>query len=97
MESGINDLNGFVVRTKFVRDATPEISVLNDDWLAKGAVGSKPHMKTILIEDENGFPLFKHPDGSVTEALAGMDNRPGMAEHYRFVLDDAKSKEQGLL
>lgn len=97
MESGINDLNGFVVRTKSVRDATPEISVLNDDWLAKGAVGSKPHMKTILIEDENGFPLFKHPDGSVTEALAGMDNRPGMAEHYRFVLDDAKSKEQGLL
>jgi hypothetical protein len=31
MKSGINDLNAFVVRTKGLRDATDEISVLNDD------------------------------------------------------------------
>ena len=31
MESGVNDLNTFVVRTKGLRDASDEISVLNDD------------------------------------------------------------------
>ena len=97
MESGVNDLNAFIIRTPAVRDATPEISVLNDDWLVKGAVGSTPHMTTKYIEDENGFPLFLHADGTTSPALAGNENRHGMAEHYRFVLDDAQNKGQGLL
>lgn len=97
MDSGVNDLNAFVVRTPAVRDATPEISVLNDDWLAQGAQGSTPHMRTKLIYDKDGFPLYQHPDGTTTFALAGVDNRPGMAEHYRYVLDDAAKKGEGLL
>lgn len=35
-ESGVNDINAFVVRTPNMRDATKEISVLNDDFLVKG-------------------------------------------------------------
>lgn len=31
-----NDLNAFIVRTPNVRNATDEISVLNDDALTKG-------------------------------------------------------------
>lgn len=92
-----NDLNAFIVRTPNVRNATDEISVLNDDALTKGYWGSKPHMSTKLIEDADGFPMFLHKDGTITPALAGYDNRPGMAEHYRYVLDDAKIKKQGLL
>lgn len=92
-----NDLNAFIVRTPNVRNATDEISVLNDDALTKGYWGSKPHMSTKLIEDADGFPMFLHKDGTTTPALAGYDNRPGMAEHYRYVLDDAKIKKQGLL
>ena len=38
-ESKTNNINAFVVRTPAVRDASKEISVLNDDWLIKG--GSK--------------------------------------------------------
>lgn len=97
MESGVNDLNAFVVRTPAVRDATPEISVLNDDWLVKGAQGSTPHMNTKLIYDKDGFPLFLQPDGSTSPALGGYDNRQGMAEHYRFVLNDAQKNKQGLI
>lgn len=38
-ESKTNNISAFVVRTPAVRDASKEISVLNDDWLIKG--GSK--------------------------------------------------------
>lgn len=38
-ESKTNNINAFIVRTPAVRDASKEISVLNDDWLIKG--GSK--------------------------------------------------------
>lgn len=38
-ESKTNNINAFVVKTPAVRDASKEISVLNDDWLIKG--GSK--------------------------------------------------------
>lgn len=73
-ESGVNDINGFVVRTPEVRDASREISVLNDDFLIKG--GSKV--------DYHG------PVGATNE-------RQAMAQHYRYVLNDAKNKKQGLL
>lgn len=92
-----NDLNAFVVKTPNVRDATHEISVLRDSYLTRGQLGSTPHMSTKYIEDKDGFPLFLHKDGSTTPALVGYENRPGMAEHYRYILDDAKIKKQGLL
>ena len=38
-ESGVNDINAFIVRTPKVRDSSKEISVLNDDFLVQG--GSK--------------------------------------------------------
>ena len=97
LESGVNDLNGFIVNTKAVRNATPEISVLNDDLLVQGFKGTTPHMSTKYIEDATGFPMYLHPDGTTTPALAGYEPRQGMAEHYRFVLDDAKTKGEGLL
>ena len=97
MESGINDLNAAVVRTEKVRDATPEISVLNDEFLVRGMYGSSPHMRTKYIEDADGFPMYQHPDGTTTPALVGEENRIGMAEHYRYVLDDAYKNKQGLL
>ena len=34
-ESGVNDINAFVVNSKGLRDATDEISVLNDDFISK--------------------------------------------------------------
>jgi hypothetical protein len=94
MESGINDLNVFVVRTDAVRDGTQEISVLYDNTLINTPAY---HGKSKLIVDEDGFPMFKRPDGSTRDALAGSEDRVGMAEHYRHVLDDAKSKKQGLI
>ena len=97
MESGVNDINAAVVRTKKVRDATPEISVLDDEFLTRGMYGSSPHMRTKYIEDADGFPMYQHPDGTTTPALAGTENRTGMAEHYRYVLDDARKNNQGLL
>ncbi len=97
MESGVNDLNAYVARSKSVRDATPEISVLNDEFLTKGMYGSTPHMRTKYIEDETGFPMYLHPDGTTSPALAGEENRLGMAEHYRYVLDDAYKNGEGLL
>ena len=97
LKSGVNDLNGFVVNTKAVRDATPEISVLNNGLLVQGFKGTTPHMSTKYIEDSTGFPMYLHPDGTTSQALAGYEPRQGMAEHYRFVLDDAKVKGEGLL
>lgn len=97
MESGVNDINAFVVRSPKVRDATSEISVLSDDFLAQGGSGKNYYGKSRIVYDENGFPEFLHSDGTRTPALAGNENRLGMAEHYRYVLNDAKAKQQGLL
>ena len=36
MQSGVNDINAFVAKSPNVRDATNEISVLNDQALARG-------------------------------------------------------------
>lgn len=91
MKSGINDLNVFVVRTDDVRDATNEISVLGDNILA-----TKPeyHGKSKLVTDSDGFPEFVSLDGSRrADGLAGSEDRLGMAEHYRWMLDDAQKKE----
>ena len=97
MESGINDINAFVVRSPKVRDATSEISVLGDDFLTQGGPGKNYYGKSKIVYDENGFPEFLHSDGTRTPALAGHENRLGMAEHYRYILNDAEAKQQGLL
>lgn len=97
MESGVNDINAFIVKTPSVRDATSEIAVLNDNLLVEGKPGTNYHGKSKLVYDENGFPEYLSNDGTRTPALAGYEDRNGMAEHYRHILNDAESKEQGLL
>lgn len=98
-ESGVNDINAFVVRTPEVRDASKEISVLNDDLMVQG--GSKvdyhgPIRREVL--DKDGFPLIVNEKGEVVgNGLAGSSDRQAMAQHYRYVLDDAQKKQQGLL
>ena len=98
-ESGVNDINAFIVRTPKVRDASREISVLNDDFLVKG--GSKvdyygPIRREVL--DKDGFPLLVDETGKVVgNGLAGSSERSAMAKHYNQVLDKAQSEQQGLL
>jgi len=80
-ESGINDINAFVVRTPQMRDASREISVLNDNFMVKG--GSKvdyhgPIRREVL--DKDGFPLIVDEKGNVVvDGLAGSSDRQAMA------------------
>lgn len=98
-ESGVNDINAFVVKTPNMRDASKEISVLNDDFIIQG--GSKvnyygPIRRKVL--DKDGFPLIVDETGKVVgNGLAGSSERSAMAKHYRQVLDKAKNEQQGLL
>lgn len=98
-ETGVNDINAFVVRTPNMRDATREISVLNDDFLVLN--GPKvdyygPVRRQIL--DKDGFPLLVDEKGTVVgNGLAGSSERSAMAEHYQQVLNKAQAEQQGLL
>lgn len=98
-ESGVNDINAFVVRTPNMRNASKEISVLNDDFIIQG--GSKvnyygPIRRKVL--DKDGFPQIVDETGKVVgDGLAGSSDRSAMAKHYRQVLDKAKNEQQGLL
>lgn len=98
-ESGVNDINAFVVRTPQMRDASKEISVLNDDFMVKGGPKVEYHgpiRREVL--DKDGFPLIvDENDNIVADGLAGSSDRQAMAQHYRYVLNDAKAKKQGLL
>ena len=98
-ESGVNDINAFVVRTPQMRDASKEISVLNDDFMVKGGPKVEYHgpiRREVL--DKDGFPLIVDENGNiVADGLAGSSDRQAMAQHYRYVLNDAKAKKQGLL
>lgn len=98
-ESGVNDINAFVVRTPNMRDATREISVLNDDFLFLN--GPKvdyygPVRRQAL--DKDGFPLLVDEKGTVVgNGSAGFNERSAMAEHYQQVLNKAQAEQQGLL
>ena len=70
VESGVNDINAFVVNSKGIRDATDEISVFFDDTLSK----------------KQSF-----------KGIQNNNSRESIAKHYQNVLDDANSKNQGLL
>lgn len=75
-ESGVNDINAFVVRSNGVRNATDEISVLDDDFLSlqenfKGIPGDKSrismakHYNNVLKDAElNNQGLLKSNAGS---------------------------------
>lgn len=57
-ESKTNNINAFVVRTPAVRDASKEISVLNDDWLIKG--GSKVNYHGPLNHTNERSAMAEH-------------------------------------
>ena len=99
IESGVNDLNAFIVRTPQMRNASSEISVLNDDWMLQGAKDShfmsknyKYNPKTYSMENiKTGESL-----GEVTTESAP-ESRVAMGDHYKELLKEAKQKQQGLL
>ena len=99
MESGVNDLNAFIVRTPQMRNASSEISVLNDDWMLQGAKDShfmsknyKYNPKTYSMENvKTGESL-----GEITTESAP-ESRAAMGDHYKELLKEAKQKQQGLL
>lgn len=98
--TGVNDINGFVVRTPNMRNASKEISVLNDDFLVQASPDKVSYYgpKRRVQLDKDGFPLLVDESGNVVgNALAGSSERSAMAQHYRYVLDDAKLYNQGLL
>lgn len=100
METGVNDLNAFIVQTPAVRDASREISVLNDEWLIQGNNFSDyygPQVEIVL--DKDGFPLLvdKQTGEVVGDGLAGGNQRKQMAAHYNEVLKRAQENNEGLL
>ena len=98
-ESGVNDINAFVVKTPNMRNASKEISVLNDDFIVQG--GSKvdyygPIRRKIL--DKDRFPQIVDETGKIVgDGLSGSSDRSAMAKHYQQVLNKAKNEQQGLL
>lgn len=101
MESGINDLNAFVVRTPAMRDATREISVLNDYLLVVGNKhGDYYGPKVKIVEDKYGFPLLVNEETGevVGNGLAGdYGQRDQIAAHYESLLEKAEANNEGLL
>lgn len=94
-----NNLNAFIVKTPQVRDATNEISVLNDDgillqrdkatYLGKNF---KFNPNTYSMENiKTGESLGEISDGNSQEY------RLAIADHYQELLNDAEKKGQGLI
>lgn len=92
---GANDINGFIVRTGDVRDATREIAI--DDNYALTSDAFDLHAKRPTT-DEEGFIV----DESTMRAFDNIEDekayvRRKMAEHYSNLLKDAEANNQGLL
>lgn len=92
---GANDINGFIVRTGNVRDATREIAIDDNYALTSGAFNLHAKRPTT---DEEGFIV----DESTMRAFDNIEDekayvRRRMAEHYSNLLKDAEANNQGLL
>ena len=100
--SGINEINGFVVRTPAVRDMSYEMQVLEPaipvqyadkfNWLTK----SKPK----LIEDKDGFPFIDYKGKKSSGLSSGSEQgvvRELYRDQYSQLLKEAKEQNQGLL
>ncbi len=88
-ESKTNNINAFVVRTPAVRDASREISVLNDDWLIKG--GSKVNYHGPLNPTNERSAMAEHYDYILKDAqkkqqglLKSNPNSPLRDEHVDY-------------
>lgn len=77
-----NHLNAFIVKTPYVRDATKEISVLDDDAFVVGFDKAQYRGKQALDH---------------TKDYSDSEIRKLMGDHYTQVLEDAETKQQGLL
>lgn len=77
-----NHLNAFIVKTPYVRDATKEISVLDDDAFITGFDKAQYKGKQVLDR---------------TKDYSDSEIRKLMGDHYTQVLKDAEAKQQGLL
>lgn len=100
--SGVNEINGFVVRTPAVRDMSYEMQVLEPaipvqyadkfNWLTK----SKPK----LIEDKDGFPFIDYKGKQSSGLASGSEQgvaRELYRDQYSQLLKEAKEQNQGLL
>lgn len=105
-ESKTNNINAFVVRTPAVRDASKEISVLNDDWLIRG--GSKVNYHGPLNPTNERSAMAEHYDYILKDAqkkqqglLKSNPNSPLRDEHddytYFAVPNWNKSNVKSLL
>lgn len=105
-ESKTNNINAFVVRTPAIRDASKEISVLNDDWLIKG--GSKVNYHGPLNPTNERSAMAEHYDYILKDAqkkqqglLKSNPNSPLRDEHddytYFAVPNWNKSNVKSLL
>lgn len=103
-ESKTNNINAFVVRTPAVRDASKEISVLNDDWLIKG--GSKVNYHGPLNPTNERSAMAEHYDYILKDAqkkqqglLKSNPNSPLRDDDYTYfaVPDWNKSNVKSLL
>lgn len=90
-----NDLNVFIVRTPAMRDATREISVLNDDFLVL-----QPTFKTNRFKWDTSKERIVDTSGKIDDVIEDIPNsgqRLAVGEHYTNVLQDAQKNNQGLL
>lgn len=90
-----NDLNAFIVRTPAMRDASREISVLNDDYLIR-----QPSLKTERFKwDESKGRIVDtyNKIDDVFEDMPDVGTKMAVKEHYTNVLQDAQKNNQGLL
>ena len=90
-----NDLNAFIVRTPAMRDASREISVLNDDYLIR-----QPSLKTERFkwDESKGRIVDTHNKmDDVFEDMPDIGTKQAVKEHYTNVLQDAQKNNQGLL
>lgn len=105
-ESKTNNINAFVIRTPAVRDASKEISVLNDDWLIKG--GSKVNYHGPLNPTNERSAMAEHYNYVLKDAqkkqqglLKSNPNSPLRDEHddytYFAVPNWNKSNVKSLL
>ena len=98
-----NHLNLFISRSPEMRDATKEISVLDDDFLLMNGTSSKSKAN-YLGSEHTISPKFemKRNDGtSLGEITAGDSRTPEqrevIADHYTNLLKDAETKNQKVL
>ena len=90
-----NDLNAFIVRTPAVRDASREISVMNEPYLIQ-----LPSLKTKRFKYDTSKGRIVDTHNKIDDVLKNkhyVGMKYAIKEHYTNVLKDAQKNNQGLL